>query len=254
MYTEETVEALEAAVDAVVEDLDITKQDEVDAYAEAIEAAVNALVKKTIEDDGVESKIELSDDLDEIAAALGFGDAEDLEDAMLTILIAECEVEFADDTMVIVDAKLKVSFDNGQTWVDADEDHWPADGKLLVTLSYEALSDFAGMTLDSDFNYYVSHMFTSNAFGKTPGDVEIPEVRKTATGIQFYVTGFSPIMIAWEEITGAPGQVVQPVQPPITAAPSTSDSTDLMLWGVFALISLLGIVLVGKKKSLKKGL
>lgn len=243
--------AVEAAIEAVVSGKKESDQDVVDGYAEAINQAIAALEKKSIEDEGVESKIELSDDLNEIAEALGFESVEELEEAMLLVLVAECEVEFADDTMVILDAILKVSFDGGLTWVDADEEHWPEDGKLLVTLSYEALSGFAGIELDSEFNYYVAHMFTSAAFGKTPGDVEIPEVRKTATGIQFYVTGFSPIMIAWEKITGEPGQVIQPVQPPISTSPSTSDSSNLMLWAALALISMMGLVVFRRKRITK---
>ena len=45
-YTKESVKALQNILDAVVYDLDITKQDEVNGYAKAIEDAIEGLVKK----------------------------------------------------------------------------------------------------------------------------------------------------------------------------------------------------------------
>jgi hypothetical protein len=57
-YTDESVKAVTDAVDAVVRDLDITKQDEVDEMAKAINDAVAALEKKPEE---VPPKAELED-------------------------------------------------------------------------------------------------------------------------------------------------------------------------------------------------
>jgi uncharacterized surface anchored protein len=43
-------------------------------------------------------------------------------------------------------------------------------------------------------------MFTTDVFGKTPGDVETPEVTNTDEGIRFTVTGLSPIAVGWTRI------------------------------------------------------
>lgn len=40
-------------------------------------------------------------------------------------------------------------------------------------------------------------MFTTKDFGKTPGETEKPVVTKTARGIQFKITGLSPIAVGW---------------------------------------------------------
>ena len=43
-------------------------------------------------------------------------------------------------------------------------------------------------------------MFTTDAFGRKPGDVETPAVTNTDSGLQFEVTGLSPIMVSWEAV------------------------------------------------------
>ena len=82
------------------------------------------------------------------------------------------------------------SDDGGKTWVKADETHFPKDGKLQITLPYPNGTD-------KTYTFTVVHMFTSAAFGKTPGDVEMPKVTNGADGISFAVTGLSPITVSW---------------------------------------------------------
>lgn len=45
-------------------------------------------------------------------------------------------------------------------------------------------------------------MFATSYFGKTSGNVELPAIRKTDNGMEFTVTGLSPIALAWS----APGE------------------------------------------------
>jgi len=45
-------------------------------------------------------------------------------------------------------------------------------------------------------------MFTTSDFGKKPSDTEVftpNQVKNTAKGIQFVVTGLSPISVGWEK-------------------------------------------------------
>ena len=88
------------------------------------------------------------------------------------------------------DVKLQFSPDDGKTWVDATEENFPAGG-LTVTLPYPS-----GTGKDSH-KFVVSHMFTT---GNKAGTTETPAVTKTAEGIQFTVTGLSPVSVAWSAI------------------------------------------------------
>ena len=62
-YTDETVEALEAVISTIEYDLDITKQAEVDALVEAVEAAIDALALKAADYSEVEAAIEAANRL-----------------------------------------------------------------------------------------------------------------------------------------------------------------------------------------------
>ena len=250
-YTDETVAQLNAVLASVNDDKKFYSQNAVDAYAEAIADAIAALEKKTVEDEGVESKIEISVDLSDVAEELGFESTEELMNEMLNVLITELEFEYKDDNLVALNAVLKVSFDDGQTWVVADKDHWPEDGMVLISLTYEELSAFAGVELNSEYKYVVSHMFTSDAFGKTPGDVETPAVTKTATGIKFYVTGLSPIMIGWSEQETAiePVPTPTPTTPVVPETPNTGDTTSIAGWAMMAGLALFAALVLRKKRT-----
>ena len=116
--------------------------------------------------------------------------------------------------------------DGGKTWIKADETHFPASGKITVTIPYPAGTD-------SSYSFTVVHMFTSDAFGKTPGDVELPKVKNTKDGIQFEVTGLSPISVGWT----AP------------ATPGTGDDGSQVLMIALMLVVACGVlIIVGKKK------
>ncbi len=251
VYTDESVQNLMDAINQVVNDKNITEQDIVDGYAQAIEDAIDALVKKVIGDEGVSSKMEITTEFTAVPDALTqvYATPEDMINGLVNLMVNSVQVN--EENLVVFDATLKVSFDAGATWVNADLEHLPADGKVLVFLSYEQLSALTDATLNSEYEYVVSHMFTTTDFGKIPGELEYPAVTKTADGIQFYVTGLSPIAVAWEKI---PEQPVQPVQPTVPSVPSTSDSNHLMLWGALVLISLIGMIMISKKKTAKKGL
>lgn len=93
----------------------------------------------------------------------------------------------------VYDVKLMVSADGGRTWAPATAANFPSGG-LTVTLPYPEGTD-------SGYVFTVVHMFTTSAFGKTPGDTESPTVTNTEQGLRFTVTGLSPISVGWRAKT-----------------------------------------------------
>ena len=142
-----------------------------------------------------------------------FGDedvTDDLKDAgydtvtkvetTLKVSINELNCDLDDSNTALYDVVLMYSTDGGKTWIKADEEHFPEDGKLLVELPVPA------GTSTATHDYYVVHMFSKDAFGKRAGDVEYPAVTERDGYIEFYVTGLSPIMVGWTDVTStAPG-------------------------------------------------
>lgn len=137
-----------------------------------------------------------------------FGDedvTDDLKDAgydtvtkvetTLRVAINELNCDLDDSNTALYDVVLMYSTDGGKTWTKADEEHFPEDGKLLVSLPVPAGTD------PVKHDYYVVHMFSKDAFGKKAGDVEYPAVTERDGYIAFYVTGLSPIMVGWTDTT-----------------------------------------------------
>lgn len=91
--------------------------------------------------------------------------------------------------MAVYNVTLLVSTDGGATWSPATADNFPSGG-LAVTLPYPSGTN-------SGFRFTVVHMFTTSDFGKMPGNTERPAVTNVENGIQFTVTGLSPISVGW---------------------------------------------------------
>ena len=118
----------------------------------------------------------------------------------LRVAINELNCDLDDSNTALYDVVLMYSTDGGKTWTKADEEHFPENGKLLVSLPVPAGTD------PVKHDYYVVHMFSKDAFGKKAGDVEYPSVTERDGHIEFYVTGLSPIMVGWTDTTStAPG-------------------------------------------------
>nr|WP_325242389.1 hypothetical protein [uncultured Oscillibacter sp.] len=99
--------------------------------------------------------------------------------------------------MAVYNITLLVSTDGGATWTPATADNFPSGG-LAVTLPYPSGTN-------SGFRFTVVHMFTTSDFGKRPGDTERPAVTNVENGIQFTVTGLSPISVGWTAPATDPG-------------------------------------------------
>ena len=114
--------------------------------------------------------------------------------------VKQIDREVPDSQTALFDIVLKYTAD-GSTWVEADENHFPAGG-ITVFIPYSDLGD-----TDSSYTFTVIHMFTTNMDGHTIGDTEriIPD--KGDDGIRFTVTSLSPFAIGWSKYTAPSGGV-----------------------------------------------
>ena len=145
---------------------------------------------KVEEMDAVPENLEsVYESVEEIAEAMTSGTVEVYED-----ILEEMGVTVEDMVSILQEVTLAYQDADGN-WVEADEEHFPDDGKLVVELIVPA------GTNHKDYTFFVSHMFTTDAFGKTVGEIEYPEVETfTRDGhdyIRFTVTGLSPITISY---------------------------------------------------------
>ena len=155
--------------------------------------AAPALPPELTETDTNKFKVEVESGLSEVPEA--FASNEKLNtpekiETRLTTEITTVNAAIPQTNVAVYDVTLMVSTDNGSTWTKATKDNFPTDGKLTVTLPYPEGTD-------SSYTFTVVHMFTTSDFEKTPGETETPAVTNTANGIQFQVTGLSPISVGW---------------------------------------------------------
>ncbi len=158
---------------------------------------------------------------------------------------------YTEANTAVYDVMLQVSTDEGKTWAAANAGNFPQEG-VVVTLPYP------GGTGRHTHNFAVAHMFGESLFGHTSGTVEVPAVTKTDNGIQFRVTGLSPIAVSWTE--GAGGSVAGTSTSPVGTAvrrllgAQTGDESPILLYaglgaGCVILLLILGIVVFRRKKK-----
>ena len=142
--------------------------------------------------DGKQYQVIMEDGISEVPAGLQsietLNTPEKLETAMKTA-ITQANSGVPQANTAVYDVELQISTDGGATWTKATAANFPANG-LTVTLPYPAGTN-------SSYTFTVVHMFTTSDFKKTPGDTETPRVTNTASGLQFTVTGLSPISVGW---------------------------------------------------------
>jgi len=150
-------------------------------------------------DGGIKFQLTMETGISEVPAGLKaietLNTPEKLETAMKTAIT---QTGVPQERASVYDVELLVSTDGGKTWTHAAKDNFPSGG-LTVTLPYPDGTD-------SGYRFTVVHMFTASDFGKKPGDTEVftpNQVRNTAKGIQFVVTGLSPISVGWEKDGGS---------------------------------------------------
>ncbi len=180
---------------------------------------------------------------------------------VLKLEILKKQESFPQENMALYDVTLLVRRPGSSQWEIADASNFPADGRLQVILPYPQ-----GTGRDTH-DFLAAHMFTTDDFGKTPGEVETPEVTKTSEGLRMEVTGLSPILLTWKEIrdsdeqsrpSGRPhrgsNSSDESVEPADTAAAQpiqsakTGDNAHPEIWFLLLLISCAGIGRVFRKK------
>lgn len=172
------------------------------------------------------SKVQIPDDMPET-----LNTEEEIRAALKAKL---AEHGLVDPSTLLCDATLMYSDNGGLSWVKASEEHFPAGGGLTVTMPVPK-----GTHPDKHV-YTVVHMFTTDAFGKKPGEMEVPDVsiiydEKGNPMLSFEVTGLSPIMIAWTE------------KPSGDELPQTGDNSSMALWVMLMGLAGAGMYLLRKR-------
>ncbi len=168
--------------------------------------------------------------------------------------ISQKHASFAGKNEALYDVTLLVRRQGSSVWEKADASNFPSDGKLQVILPYPE------GTGQNTHDFLAAHMFTSSDFGKIPGQMEFPNTVKTRQGIQFEVTGLSPIFLSWKEIPKPSGggshssessgsSAGSPSSHPSPAGADTGDTELPWLWLLSALLSAAGICLLQRKRK-----
>ena len=180
-----------------------------------------------------------------------FSSIEELKGALYTGTAAK----FADilkENMVYYDVQLLVSLDGEQSWQPAVQGNFPSGG-IEITLPYPDGTD------SKNYDFVVAHMLTRAMNGKTPGEIEFPDIQKTESGITFRVYSLSPISVGWKKVAsgenpGAPEETTQGVstepetEAEIVVSPSTGNNNSILVYSIM-LISIMGMVGVVTRKK-----
>lgn len=183
---------------------------------------------------------------------------------VMKLEILKTQTSIPQENMALYDVTLLVRRPGSSQWEKADASNFPANGKLQVVLPYPQ-----GTGRDTH-DFLAAHMFTTDDFGKTPGEIETPEVTKTDEGLRLEVTGLSPILLTWSEIQEpeAPGRPARrshrsghssdsSAEPAAAAeaaaqwlqSAETGDDTHLGLWWMLLLLACAGLGWGFEKRS-----
>ena len=117
------------------------------------------------------------------------------------------------------DIVLLYSDDGGNTWIEADEEHFPNNGQLPISIPVPN-----GVNANTH-DFYGIHMFSKTAFGKIAGDTEnVVFTERTENGTVYldgFVNGLSPILVGWKT-TGGTDPDPAPSITGVTVSPSTA--------------------------------
>ena len=178
----------------------------------------------------------------------GYDSESKIKDALYKSIVNEAGGSTLEEGQVIVDSKLydvtfQVSFDGGKTYVAVTKDNFPAEG-LVVTIPYPE-----GTSKDGN-DFIVAHMFSEDMNGHAAGEIEKPAVTKADEGIQFRVSGLSPVLVSWTTVkksetepqtTSEPQSAPEPQPAPQARAPKTGDSPVALY--VVIMLALAGVSL-----------
>lgn len=140
---------------------------------------------------------------------------------------------YTNSQMIYCDLTVQIKRENGQ-YTDATEEDFAKAGTkgIRVGLAFEGLRAF-GLPAEVNgkkYNFAVSHMFSTDIprLSVTAGQTEEPTVSKTADGkgIAFYVTGTSPLAIAWADVEKSDPNPVEDDDQTVTPDPGDQDDTN----------------------------
>lgn len=189
----------------------------------------------------------------------GYDSESKIKDALYKSIVNEAGGSALEEGQVIVDSKLydvtfQVSFDGGNTYVAVTKDNFPAEG-LVVTIPYPE-----GTSKDGN-DFIVAHMFSEDMNGHTAGEIEKPAVTKADEGIQFRVSGLSPVLVSWTTVkksetepqtTSEPQSTPEPQPAPQARAPKTADNSLPVSVVVMIAFAGLGLAAYGTLRNSKK--
>nr|MCR5215499.1 Ig-like domain-containing protein [Lachnospiraceae bacterium] len=167
--------------------------------------------------------IKVEDGVEEIPETLeetDFSTEEAILQEMLRVTMETSET-YEDCDYELYDVELQISYDNGTTWALVTEEDFPEEG-ITITLPYPEGVD------PESHEFMVTHMFTQNFHGHTPGEVETPEVHKKQKGLEFVVTSLSPVMIAWRDTIVAESIDVSPKYTTLEGIGTTADLQEVI--------------------------
>ncbi len=127
------------------------------------------------------SDSDISDDL----KGQGYDSVESIEGALETALSLDTEEQ--KEQSQLVDVKLMITTDGGETWQEATLENFPEGG-------IDAILPYPDGTNGNEYSFSVAHMIGA---GDRAGEIETPSTTNTASGISAHFNGLSPVMITW---------------------------------------------------------
>ena len=163
--------------------------------------------------------------------------------------------------MVYYDVQLLVSLDGEQSWQPAVQGNFPSGG-IEITLPYPDGTD------SKNYDFVVAHMITRAMNGKTPGEIEFPDIQETESGITFRVYSLSPISVGWKKVAsgenpgggteetmpGATEETTQGVstepetEAEIVVSPSTGNNNGILVYSIMLISIMVMVGVVIRKK------
>ena len=138
---------------------------------------------------GEETKVDVEDlsdsDISDDLKGQGYDSVESIEGALETALSLDTEEQ--KEQSQLVDVKLMISTDGGETWQEATLENFPEGG-------IDAILPYPDGTNGNEYSFSVAHMIGA---GDRAGEIETPSTTNTASGISAHFNGLSPVMITW---------------------------------------------------------
>lgn len=138
------------------------------------------------------------DSIDDVARRVsGAESAENLDGYMRTVVTEEDRAKAILDGVpientAVYEVIVYVSFDDGDNWIRADEETFPAAG---VDIQFD-YPDAAGI---DEYDYVAAHLITKSINGAEEGEIEFFAPEKKQEGLTVHVDSVSPFALGWKK-------------------------------------------------------